>query len=176
MSDQDFTRKIFEYLKPGNHVLDLGAGVGDFARMFVEHGAKVTAVDPIVMTQPDPNIKTKPMRIEDFYNEHNSDQYDLIFARNILQFLDKNWVFATLFPWLEGHLTPNGIIAIETFYQNPNPPFDQPMRSLYTLQELTAHFMSWSEIFAREYNHQGLDMSGQSRQFFISSLIVRRPV
>ena len=75
---------------------------------------------------------------------------------------------------MEKHISSKGIIAIETFYLDPEPPFDHPTRSLYTLKELTRHFMSWNEIFAQEYDHMGLDMNGNTRRFFVASLIVQK--
>lgn len=142
--------------------------------MFVERGARVTAVDTRIPALQDPLIAAKRMKIEDFCETEKPGRYDLIFARNVLQFLDKHWVFETLFPWVEEHIIQRGIVAVETFYQDPEPPFDHRMRSLYTLKELTAHFMPWTEVFAREYSHHGFDMSGQARTFFVSSLIVER--
>lgn len=152
----------------------MGAGEGKFAQMFVERGASVTAVDIKVPALPDTSITAKRMRIEGFVSTTGHDRYDLIFARNILQFLDKPWVFETLWPWVDEHVAEQGIIGIETFYQDPEPPFDHLMRSLYTMEELTTHYMTWTELYAREYSYLGLDMSGQTRKFFVSSLIVRK--
>ncbi len=174
MSNLDFTNTFLDYLKPGHHVLDLGAGEGKFAQMFVERGASVTAVDIKLPALPDTSITTKRMRIEEFVGTSGVDHYNLIFTRNILQFLDKSWVFETLWPWMDEHVTEQGIIGIETFYQDPKPPFGHPVRSLYTLKELTAYFMTWTELYAREYSHLGLDMNGQTRKFFVSGLITKK--
>lgn len=174
MSNQDFTKTFLSGIKPGQRVLDLGAGGGDFVRMFVDRGARVTAVDPRIPEIQDVMINSKRMEIEEFCAAENPDRYDLIFARNVIQFLDKNWTLENLFPWMEEHTSQQGIIAIETFYKDPEPPFDHPMRALYTLGELMNYFMPWKDIHAREYSHQGLDMNGQARKFFVSSLIVQR--
>jgi 2-polyprenyl-3-methyl-5-hydroxy-6-metoxy-1,4-benzoquinol methylase len=174
MSNNDFIKTFIDHIQPGQYVLDLGAGDGMFARMFVERGAKVTAVDTRPMKLNDTMIVTKQMTIENFCATENVEKYDLMFARNAIQFLDKNLVFETLLPWMEEHISSNGIIAFETFYRDPEPPFDHPMRSLYTLKELTGHFMLWNELFAREYDHVGLDMSGNTRKFFAASLIVQK--
>jgi 2-polyprenyl-3-methyl-5-hydroxy-6-metoxy-1,4-benzoquinol methylase len=175
VSNQDFTNTFLDCIKPGHHVLDLGAGQGNFTQMFVERGARVTAVDIRLPKLQDTSIISEKTSIEEFCASEQSGQYDRIFARNVLQFLDKPWVFKTLFPWMEEHITVQGIIGIETFYQDPEPPFEHVMRSLYPLKELTAHFMSWTELYVRDYCHSGLDMSGQIRKFFLSSLIVKRP-
>lgn len=174
MRNHDFTNTFLSYIQPGQHVLDLGAGDGKFAQMFVERGGKVTAVDTHPININDAMIVSKQMTIEDFCVTESAEKYDLIFARNAIQFLDKNWALESLLLWMEEHISSNGIIAIETFYQEPEPPFDHPMRSLYTLKELTGYFMSWNELYAQEYSHVGLDMGGQTHKFFVSSLIVQK--
>lgn len=174
MNKQNFVDTTLHLVNPGHHVLDLGAGNGTFAQIFVERGARVTVVDISIRKITDPSVTTKKMRVEDFVEIEQTGKFGLIFARNILQFLDKPWVFETLFPWLDDHLSSAGVIAVETFYQDPEPPFDHPMRSLYTLQELTTHFISWEELLARQYEHRSLDMSGHERTFFTTDMIVRK--
>jgi len=171
---RSFTNAFLDRITPGHRVLDLGAGDGKFAHMFSECGAIVTVVDTQAPKFQDAKITVKKMKIEDFCAINGTGHYDLIFARNVIQFLDKNWVFETLFPWMDRHSTQQGIIAIETFYQDPKPPFKHFMRSLYTLQELTEYFIMWKELYTKEYSHNGLDISGQTRKFFVSSLIVQK--
>lgn len=173
--NQDFTKTFLDLLKPNQRVLDLGAGDGKFARMFVERGAAVTAVDIRIPKQGEEMFKAVRMRIEDFCSTPSTEKYNTVFLRNIIQFLDKSWVFEILFPWIDEHSADSAVIAIETFYQDPVPPFDHPMRSLYSLEELTLHYMAWVEHYTRQYSHIGLDMNGQTRKFFVSSLIVQKP-
>lgn len=174
MNIRDFTNTFIDCIKPGCRVLDLGAGEGKFTQMFLERGAIVTAVDTQPPAFQDAKLTVKKMKIEDFCASKGNEHYDLAFARNVIQFLDKSWVYETLFPWIDKHLVKGGIVAIETFYQDPEPPFDHSMTSLYTLKELTSYFVTWKEIYAEEYSHLDFDMSGQTRKFFISSLIVQR--
>jgi 2-polyprenyl-3-methyl-5-hydroxy-6-metoxy-1,4-benzoquinol methylase len=170
----NFINTFLNCIKPGDNVLDLGAGEGNFAQMFLDRGAIVTAVDKQPPAFQDANLTVKKIRIEDFCASADDGQYNLVFARNVIQFLDKSWVYETLFPWIDKHLAKDGIVAIETFYQNPEPAFDRPMHSLYMLNELTSYFMTWKDLHAEEYGHLGFDMSGQTRKFFISSLIVQK--
>jgi 2-polyprenyl-3-methyl-5-hydroxy-6-metoxy-1,4-benzoquinol methylase len=171
---RNFTNTFLDCVKPGSKVLDLGAGEGIYTQMFLDQGASVTAVDTRPPAFDDAKLIVKKMTVEDFCRVEETGRYNLVFARNVIQFLDKNWVFENLFPWLEDHLEPDGVIAIETFYQDPEPPFDHPMSSLYRLDELNAYFISWQELRAREYEHVGFDLAGQTRKFFISSLIARK--
>ncbi len=174
MDNQNFTRTFLGSLAPGHRVLDLGAGEGDFARMFCERGAKVTAVDHTIPQSKDGAIECVRIRVEEFIEGKDRGSYDAVFMRNILQFLQKHWVFATLFPWLGGHLKQGGIIGIETFSRDPEPPFNHPMRSLYTAKELLEHFLLWQDLCVQEYEHDGPDMRGTLRHFFITDLIVRK--
>ena len=90
MNTHDFTKTFLSHLKLGQHVLDLGAGDGKFAQIFVERGAAVTAVDTRPMNINDAMIVPKQMTIEDFCATKSAEKYDLMFARNAIQFLDKN--------------------------------------------------------------------------------------
>lgn len=175
MNPQEFTSTVLSRIQSGDVVLDLGAGQGRFARMFVEHGARVTAVDPQLPADLDAGITVQRMTVEAFCTISSPTAYTCIFARNVIQFLDKAWVGEVLFPWMMAHLMPGGMIAISTFYHNPDPPFERLMPSLYTLDELLVAFPRWSELLSRQYQHRGPDMSGQLRTFFTTDLIVQSP-
>jgi len=179
MEIQNFTNTFLDGIEPGNKVLDLGAGEGKFAQMFLDCGATVTAVDMKPPAFQDPALIVKKIKIEDFCASEEGEQYDLVFARNVIQFLDKSWVYETLFSWIDKHLVKGGIIAIETFYQDPEPAFAHPMRSLWTLPELTSFLMNETQLYAKElyakqFDHIGFDMSGQTRKFFVTSLIAQK--
>ena len=179
MEIQNFINIFLDYIKPGYKVLDLGAGEGKFAQMFLDRGATVTAVDTKPAAFQNPALIVKKMKIEDFCASEEGEQYDLVFARNVIQFLDKSWVYDTLFPWIDEHLVKGGIFAVETFYQDPEPAFARQMLSLYTVMELSSFLVTETKLYAKElyvkqYDYVGLDMSGQMRKFFVSSLIVQK--
>lgn len=171
---KEFIKTVLDCIKPGHHVLDLGTGDGRFARLFAERGAHVTAVDPEAPTTAEPLIDFKKMPVEEFMSHADTTPYDMVFMRNFIQFLDKQWCFDILFPWVGTRLRGGGILAIHTFYRDPEPPFDHPMRSLYPINELKEHFVLWPEVLAEEYCERGLDMAGQERTFFVSDLIVQK--
>lgn len=174
LPEREFIQVFLDQLQTRWRILDLGAGQGDFAHKFVERSATVTAVDVLLPKLSNPAITPKRMRVEEYIAATSSETFDAVFARNILQFLDRSWVFETLFPWIANHLTPHGLLAIETFYRDPEPPFPHPLRSFYTLAELTPHFISWNELLATQSEHQGLDMAGQARKFFTTDMIVKK--
>jgi 2-polyprenyl-3-methyl-5-hydroxy-6-metoxy-1,4-benzoquinol methylase len=173
MNMKNFTDHVLDAIHPGDSVLDIGGGDGKFAKMFVERGARVTIVDPkaTASTLEQSIVETKT--IEAFCSEARSEKYDAIFLRHVIQFLDRTWVFETLFSWMREHLTAHGIIAVKTFYQNPEPPFRRPVTSTYTLTELQQQFPTWTELVGRQYAHQGSDMHGQMRKFFTVDVIAR---
>ena len=86
MRDASFNEdEIIEFLGIKEHmsVLDLGAGDGFFAKMFVNRGAEVTAVDRNSKYFEDMNelgIATKEGDICAF----NEGKYDLVFIANVL--------------------------------------------------------------------------------------------
>ena len=173
-SPEEFTSEFISLIRPGSRILDMGAGIGTFSQMFADKGALVTAVDIKIREGLDENIASKKLKVEEFVMHNSNDIYDVAFMRNILQFLDKEWVFEILFPWLDEHLTRGGVVGIETFYKEPMPPFDHALRSLYTIRELAEHFLLWQELYSEQYEEYGPDMSGNFRQFFLSDLIVRK--
>ncbi|MGC8537461.1 MAG: class I SAM-dependent methyltransferase [Candidatus Micrarchaeia archaeon] len=77
----------FLRVKERMSVLDLGAGDGFFAKMFIRRGAEVTAVDENSKYFEDMDelgIKTKKGDICTF----NDGKYDLVFMANVLHDLD----------------------------------------------------------------------------------------
>ena len=173
MLKDEFTKIFISFIKPGHRVLDLGANQGEYSQIFIDNGAKVTAVDYNLPDLLGKDIIVKKMKVEEFINQ-DSDKYDMVFMSNILQFLEKQWVVEILVPWLDKHMTTDAVIGMRTFYQEPEPPFDHPMISLYTIGDLTHYFMSWQELYAKQYDHYGPDMKGNTRHFFISDMIIKK--
>lgn len=169
-----FISVCFDRLRPGAEVLDLGAGDGRFSNLFAKHGAVVTAVDYKDKHAKGTEVDFVRMDIKDYIEQVSTRQYDLIFMRNVIQFLDKAWVLQTLLPWTDQHTKSGGDIAIETFHKDPRPPFAHPMRSLYTLDDLVGDAARWEVVYKQQYEHDGSDMSGAVRHFFTTDLIVKK--
>ncbi|MEK7584489.1 MAG: methyltransferase domain-containing protein [Patescibacteria group bacterium] len=174
MAIGEFTKVFLEQIRRGDTVLDLGTGSGEFSQMFADRGARVTAVDVRMPDDLDDAIVPKKMSVQDFIAETKDEQYDEIFLRNIIQFLDKQWVLDSLVPWLQDHVRAGGVVGIQTFYEEPRPPFDHPRKSLYSLEELAVAFPTWPELYREEREREGPDMEGNIRRFFIASLIVKK--
>lgn len=171
-----FITEVLKLLKQGDFVLDLGAGEGRQAERFMEAGAVVTAIDKKSDVKLK-NIDWRKTSVQDFIADNkNNQKYGIIFSQNLLQFLDKAWVFSELFPWLNNHLEPSGIIAIKTFYQEPEPAFSEPLVSLYNAEELQKGFADYQVILKNQAEVTGPDMKGKIRKFFITKLIIQKAV
>lgn len=171
---QDFVQTFLSFLEPGHRVLDLGSGSGDFSHLFADRGAVVTAVDANAEASDTASVTVLRMTVEDFIMRRAANAYHLVFMRNIAQFLEKHWVFETLFPWLDAHVAQDGLVGIETMHHDPDPPFDRPLRSLYTVQELAQHLSGWQEVLAQEHDHNEPDLRGTIRHFFLTDYIARK--
>ena len=65
-----------------------------------------------------------------------------------------------------------GIVAIRTFWQQPEPPFFKPVPSLYTLAELKFCFPTWKILHKAQFQKTGPDLKGRERKFYLTDLVV----
>jgi 2-polyprenyl-3-methyl-5-hydroxy-6-metoxy-1,4-benzoquinol methylase len=155
-------------------VLDLGAGAGAHAALFAELGAHVAAVDcnpPCIRAAGVVRIN---LPIERWLRASPVDVFDVIFARHVLQQLDRRWVFEALLPTLSERTAPSGIVAIETFFGRPEPPWSAVGCSLFRAKELADAFAGWSVLWASEDRERGDDLSRQRRVFQSVRVIVQQ--
>ncbi len=166
---------FYSLLKPNWVVLDLGAGEGKQARHMKELGVKVVAVDSKTPKEKDDSISWNILPIQEWVIQLNeTDVFDAILARNIFQFFDKNMVEKELIPILSKHLKTGGILAIETFYDEPVPPFDRPFNSLWDEEELKKNFIGWEIISSGMEKEHTTDLSGSFRDFYKTGLLVKK--
>lgn len=160
----------------GSRVLDLGSGNGRIAAKLAGRGAQVIAVDRVQQSEPLDGVTFISAEVVDFVERLPAAKlFDLILLRNLIQFLYFEIVVEQLLPKLQSHLRPGGYIAIGTFYRDPDPPFDRPAQSVYTLNDLRQFFTDWTEVFADERKELMNDLRGKERLFFVTELIFRRP-
>ena len=84
-------QKIAQNLKPGSHVLDLGAGSCEYAKILIEYGAKrVDCVDfaSSLMVGGFHDLRLKKI-IADVDNFDTAETYHLILCAGLLEFLDQ---------------------------------------------------------------------------------------
>lgn len=170
-----FSEKVLEYIQPGSHVLDLGAGNGWFSRQAADRQAKVTAVDLVAPNKESQEIDWQAMSVQEFVERWPKDQeYDLIFSRNLIQFLDATWTEHMFIPALIQHLRSGGIIAIQTFFRDPEPSFERSLSSLYTVTDLRKLLDPLTIVDNAEFSDQSKDMKGIPRTFFITNIIAKK--
>lgn len=171
----NFSEKALEFVQPDSKVLDLGAGNGWFSKECLQRGAIVTAVDQKRLVENLPEIDWQTVSIQDFIDQlPTSNTYNLIYSRNLIQFLDADWVETTLWPILLERLESGGIIAVQTFYQDPEPPFETRLSSVYTTNDLKKILPGLEVILEEQFSKQSPDMMGIPRMFFITNLIVKK--
>ncbi len=163
-----------KHVKSGMKVLDLGCGAGKFAVDAANLGAVVTAIDKTANDSwKDDRVMWTANDAKDFI-EHMGQKsrvtmtFDLIYCRNVIQFMPKAWVLDTLLPALQAMLNPGGIILIETFFDQPKPPFNRPVPSLYALHEVMTALpgsdgeKGWLDA---------ADMAGNPREFALVQVV-----
>src|SRR3989344_4727801 len=128
-----FIDTFLDKIKPDDVVLDVGAGDGKYAEMMVARGASVFAIDKQKPEKMIPGVEWHIGQIENWIEQiDKSIKFNAVFAKNIIQFFDTQFVVEKLLPKLSDHLTSGGFIAIETFYRAPEPSFSKPHRSYYS--------------------------------------------
>lgn len=168
--------QFYGLLKPNWRVLDLGAGEGKQAKQMLEFGVKVVAVDKKEPKEKDGAISWNVSPIEEWIiHLAEEDFFDAILARNSLQFFDKAIVENKLLPTLSKHLKSGGLFEIETFFKEPEPPFANPFRSLWTEDELKKIFIGWEVIASEIGKENTTDLNGQLRDFYKTCLLFRKP-
>jgi 2-polyprenyl-3-methyl-5-hydroxy-6-metoxy-1,4-benzoquinol methylase len=101
-------------------------------------------------------------------------EFDGILCRNVIQFLPDDFALQTLLPALVARLRPGGFIAIETFFEAPDP--DMPLlRSLFTADEVARALAPLEIVSADQYRATAPDMKGLVRKFAIADVLARKP-
>ena len=169
-SFQEILEEVLPMIRRKDHVLDVGSGVGRQALVFAQKGAHVVAIDvrPMQITHKD--ITFQQVSLEDFL-KIKTESFNVIFLRNVVQFLPKDYILNIALPQLAEALLPSGIIAVETFFREPIPAFDKPLRSLYRAQELEESLHGHTVLLSRQHEIDGPDLSGKIRHFCITDFI-----
>lgn len=161
----------------GARVVDLGAGDGSLAAKLAAGGTRVIAVD-----RKDPETKPNGVdwvtsSIEGWLEGLPADfRADAFLLKNVVQFFEKGWTLSVLLPKLASHLSPGGVIGIETFTKAPEPPFPKPHASYYAIEDLKVAFPGWELPLAEEASDDaGSDLAGTRRTFYLTRLIARKP-
>lgn len=167
-----FLSEVGRFVQPGSRLLDLGAGQGAQAHLFATLGARVTAIDPLARAAD--RVEWVAMSVEQWCSTEPRRSYDIIFTRNLLQALERKWVLDLLLPTVAARVNERGIVAIETFFAPPEPPWEGAPPSTFTVKELATRF-AWPVVHSLESVEQGHDMSGVARRFHVARVILEKP-
>ena len=173
LNDMEFLERFYKLIQPGFRVLDLGAGQGKQAKKALELGTQVIAIDRDEPMSRDPAIQWHIEPIEQWINSAEIHSFNAVLVRNVIQFFDKKFVADTLLPKLKTLAKEKGVVAIETFYRNPEPPFEKDFLSYWTKDELENNFADWEIIYSTMYAADGKDLGGQDRRFYRTNLIAK---
>lgn len=171
-----FFGQVLEAVLPTHTAVELGAGDGWTASRLASNGAKVIAVDK----------KTKPEGLPSDveWHEEGIDAWlaglakdfkaDAFVLKNGIKFLEKPWVTETLLPEVVARTNSGGIVAIETYRQEPAPSY-RGIKSLFDVTELKAAFPGWEILREEEATEHTTETAKTKRAFFLSRLIARKP-
>lgn len=171
-----FQDLFLESLPANGLVVDLGSGIGKYATQMAEHGHQVIAVDQKPYPVEYPGVKFVTSSIQDWLNNLSADfKASAYLLRNVIQFMDKDYVTQTLFQQVASHLQTGGVIGIVTFTKQPEPAFDPPHKHHYNASEILDAFNGWDVVLAEEVEEDKPDMGGTQRHFYLTRLILRKP-
>src|SRR5690606_42120300 len=121
--------EFIHHLRPNSTVVDLGSGPGQYSKKLLDHGHQVIAVDKKIVLDT-PGIDFRHQTIQDFItNLPSGFKADGWLLKNVIQLIDKEYILNTLIPTIKAHTNPNGAIAIETFFKDPESSSGRPFRS-----------------------------------------------
>ncbi|HTK03962.1 MAG TPA: methyltransferase domain-containing protein [Candidatus Eisenbacteria bacterium] len=173
---REFLPKFFGLVGPGMTALDLGAGPGQQTLRMAELGARVYAVDRSFEPVSHPGVLWRKTTVQDWLaGEGSKVAFDVVLARNVFPFIEKDYVRGTLVPTITASMPAGGVFAASAFFQDPEPPFPRPLLSLWTLDELQAMFPGWESVHAWAGSFDGPDMQGATRRFHACEIIVKKP-
>lgn len=169
-----FIQTIIDNIKKGTTIIDIGSGDGFISNEFYKQGAIVKAIDK--KTRPanlNKEIVFYNLTLQEFLREKSSEKFDIIFVRNVMQFIDRKEFIENILPKLTKLVNPNGILALATFYAEPILGFDKPLLATYDLKDLITITNPNKILLKRQYKCRSLSLDGKIRMFFRTELILR---
>jgi hypothetical protein len=153
----------------GSRALDVGTKEGNLANQMVVLGYRTWAIDMVKPTQPIRHVRFRQVRVER-YNPRVP--YDLIIARNVLQFTADPLLHARR---LAGFLTKGGIFGV-TFFGEDDLWVKAGSVQGASLKDALIAFEGMELLHWGTFREYGPSM--KSRQFklwHMHNLVVRRP-
>ena len=147
--------------------LDLGAGDLIVSKQLADLGLEVTAIDLMLPKSIPTNVHFVQADITTY---QPMGTFDIIIANNVFQFCNRERVLQELLPRLFSALASGGLLIIETFWGNPDPPFHKPIASTFTL----ADFEMYGKKIYGVQDSETLKRNGQNTTFKYVDYVSRK--
>lgn len=171
-----FFGQVLEAVLPTHTAVELGAGDGWTASRLASNGAKVIAVDK--KTKPEglpPDVEWREEAIDKWLAGLATNfKADAFFVKDAIRFHEKPWVAETLLPALAERTNSGGIVAVQTYRQEPAPSY-RGIKCLLSPAELKAAFPGWEILREEEVTEHAPETAKTKRAFFLSRFIARKP-
>lgn len=170
----NFIDSFTEHVPEEGKILDVGAGDGRWSRHFRALGHEVVAIDR--RSRPDDlalEIDWLEASLSREFPDFPSGHFDAVFARNVLQFLEAERVLEEIVPEMLRILKPSGIIAIETFFAEPEPTFEH-LRSFHSADEMIKALPGLEILRQKQFHVTGESRRGGTHRFAVTQVIARK--
>lgn len=167
-----------KFVRGGTRALDVGAGSLCDTRLLLSAGLQVDAVDidPFSfecasrINHPKLHASCADIR----HLELATNVYSLIVAIHVLPFVPKDQLAAVCAKLVAG-LGVDGAICATFFGVRDEWAPMRPQMSFVTVEEVAALFSQLSVISRQESEHRGHDVHGNSKQWHVIRVILRKP-
>ena len=174
----DVSDYLLALLPPKSRLLDLGAGPKALQSVrFAAAGHRVVAIDQNPAQIDIVNFDWRTADIGDWLQRAAGNElFDAVLARNSLQFNAADRVTKIIAPCIDSVLKPGGLVAMQSFFQPPDPPFaPDRIMSYWKAEKLVDLFQGYDIISARDVVTNRPDMRGVMRRFSLSEALLKNP-
>ena len=165
---------LTEPLPHPSRILDLGAGDGTQAKAMADLGHRVIAVDRRAAPFAHPDVEWIVADIPAWL-AFEGGSFDGVLIRHVIQFFDVETVKKAIIPKVQAMLRPGGVLAVEAFTGQPEPPFPSPHPSYWRTADLQALSPGWEVLLARDFEERRPGLDGVERRFRLAQFVARKP-
>jgi 2-polyprenyl-3-methyl-5-hydroxy-6-metoxy-1,4-benzoquinol methylase len=163
-----WTKLFQKYIKPSDHILDLGCGSGIFSRYLAQKGSAVLGIDGSEKminlceksnTPPLPNLnyQLETLPFEDDFLEKN--QFDTIISSSVIEYIEQDIFLLEQIHYL---LKPQGIVIIS--FPNKNSIYRKIERFIFKMTDRPAYYKFVKRLYDEELITQKLNLMGFGRE------------
>jgi 2-polyprenyl-3-methyl-5-hydroxy-6-metoxy-1,4-benzoquinol methylase len=157
-----------KYIKPSDHILDLGCGSGIFSQYLAQKGSTVLGVDGSEKmiylckksnTPPLPNLsyQLETLPFEDVFLENH--QFDVIISSSVIEYIEQDTL---LLEQIYSLLKPQGITIIS--FPNNHSIYRKMERFIFKMTDKPAYYKFVKRLYDEELITQKLNLMGFERE------------